>query len=590
MGFPFEKALHCDIQDDEPQLISSQLDVTQHGVHQIVSLFQDGAGRIMVVGMEHGGNTLKLLRFHENGDLDASFNNGQVVEDSMISDTFHFMPTITSSGTDGFWIYSQSSLRRYSSDGRIDPRFQQAPATLAMGGDPVGTLPMADGRAYVWGYDQEVFKLYRLSLDGAVDPSFDPQIDPEEGLGQFLAQPDGKLLWASEKAVRRLLDNGRADPAFTPYLPDSNSEDETSNLRVQTDQFGRIYIIASSQTASDNQELVRLNPDGTREAAYPNLKEYGGIGKTFVSALGEVTLQGVGKKIIVSPDGQVSHRASFVGSPDVATLCSGRLAYFSFPRCAGCGNALVHFFIETPDRKGEGELAVFVRGDWPWPQLLAVNDTSLWYSFSGNLFRAVANPAPSIRPASRWTITSSLRGQLSYRRSGDLSRPASVDCRFTLQGPEGAASSFVRTLEFEPGQAEARLDVLDLPDAQRQGHREYALQLRSEGGEFDPVESAHWVLVDPRSIGVDGLALIPLHSIRGAGVLVAAGPTPSTGGPGIEAAFRLSSWVPFLPAQRREDEGAHGFWLEDPDRLRVLVAEWITFGNPDATFFRSIHP
>ncbi|MFM9954303.1 MAG: immunoglobulin domain-containing protein [Opitutaceae bacterium] len=178
----------------------------------------------------------------------------------------------------------------------VDPSF--AP-TLIMTGGVTAAVEQPDGKVIIGGSQFFVtpgvspFTLARLSVDGSLDPTFNPGVGLNAGgtVSQLLLQPDGRMLVAgafqsinglARLNLARLNADGSVDPAFTPAF--GATEALKGNIALQSD--GKILVLNGTQ-------LLRISSDGSIDP------EFNGPGGTFPIS---IWAQLGGEKIIGGAD------------------------------------------------------------------------------------------------------------------------------------------------------------------------------------------------------------------------------------------------------------------------------------------------
>jgi uncharacterized delta-60 repeat protein len=155
-----------------------------------------------------------------------------------------------------------------------------------------------DGRLLIGGQFSKVHgitrhSIARLNTDGSLDPSFDPGVGPDYGIGGMILQPDGKIIifkmfktvsGAQRPGIARLNGNGSLDSSFHPGrvisvdgLDDGNGnatgQGTIDSAVLQAD--GKIvvtgnffYIITGPGTNVARSCVARFNNDGTFDPSY----------------------------------------------------------------------------------------------------------------------------------------------------------------------------------------------------------------------------------------------------------------------------------------------------------------------------------
>ena len=141
---------------------------------------------------------------------------------------------------------------------------------------PSAILPLPDGRLLVAAAQdfvvagQSQFGLARLNSDGSVDSTFRADVDPYDGVSQFLLQPDGKVVivgWftihrSTRPGPPRLNPDGSRDATFAPDTGDYY--DGKMPLVLLSD--GRFLHFEISSTGVT---VLRLTTTGALDATFP---------------------------------------------------------------------------------------------------------------------------------------------------------------------------------------------------------------------------------------------------------------------------------------------------------------------------------
>jgi uncharacterized delta-60 repeat protein len=154
-------------------------------------------------------------------------------------------------------------LVRLDRSGNLDAAFHPAlPANPIRGVDLA--LQINDWILFSFASGQQ-FPQERLTLNGGLDPAF-----PQQNLGpRFEMRSDDKIVTIGyDNVVRRLLSDGKLDPAFSPTQIKfgGNQFDSPVGFAIQPD--GKIVAIGNGNSMAGihsnpvNAAVVRLNPDG----------------------------------------------------------------------------------------------------------------------------------------------------------------------------------------------------------------------------------------------------------------------------------------------------------------------------------------
>lgn len=259
-------------------------------------------GKVVVAG-HTGFADFALARYNADGGLDSSFGAGGMVTtdfggfDQARAIGLQGDGKIVVAGNGGMNAFGLNSfaLARYSSDGSLDPTFDQdglliAPFAVNDGASALAIQP--DGKIVAAGFAQEFgpsidFALARFEADGTLDPNFDADGKVTTDFGGFdsasdlAIQSDGKLVAAgretsvfgvSDFALARYNADGSLDTSFdadgqvtTDFIGDL---DEAYGVAVQTD--GKIVAagITVLSVGGDAFGLARYNADGSLDANF----------------------------------------------------------------------------------------------------------------------------------------------------------------------------------------------------------------------------------------------------------------------------------------------------------------------------------
>ena len=269
--------------------------IGEHNFGYTVTVQPDG--KIIVAGQSfipQGGIQFALVRYNDDGSLDASFGTGGIVSTSFgdfdeagIS-TLLLQPDgkILAVGYSMLvFPFFNIALARYNRDGSLDPSFGVGGkvTTILEGGDSVATAAalQPDGRIVVAVHYLTLdsgadFALARYNGDGSLDPSFgengwiSTDLGGEDDLASaVLLQPDGKILLAGTSqldfALARYLAQGQGIDIGIDIKPASPTNHVNPNSR------GRIKVAILSTPELDaltmiDRDTVRFGRTGTEES------------------------------------------------------------------------------------------------------------------------------------------------------------------------------------------------------------------------------------------------------------------------------------------------------------------------------------
>jgi uncharacterized delta-60 repeat protein len=251
-------------------------------------------GRIVVVG--YSGSNFALVRYDQDGSLDASFGVEGKVTSGVIGRAF-----AVAIAPDGKIVVAGDLpasedyvLARFNPDGSLDPSFHvsgQLTTDIATGADLASNLVLQpDGAILVSGPHtnagditrEQHTGLARFLPDGSLDPSFGDGgklVLSDARVSDGLAlQSDGKIVLAgdfgpfatTELAVMRIHADGSTDTGFgdggRATVAVSTLGDQALAVAVQSD--GKILAAGTSNRVNPNFAVARFNPDGTLDPSF----------------------------------------------------------------------------------------------------------------------------------------------------------------------------------------------------------------------------------------------------------------------------------------------------------------------------------
>jgi uncharacterized delta-60 repeat protein len=245
-----------------------------YGTVTAMSLQDDGA---IILGTSGSGYGTNLIRLNPDRTRDVAFSTinfgGSPTSITIQSDK---KIIVTSLSTFTYGGFSVNRIIRLNADGTRDTSFNTGTGfNLSV----TGTKLQADGKIIVYGsftsYDGVAAnRIIRLNTDGSIDTSFVTGIgfspDPES----IDIQPDGKIMVVGSftsydgvavNRIIRLNTDGSRDTSFNPPLIGGNIGD------VKVQFYDNKIILAGIFTSVDTlslYNLIRLNPDGTRDTSF----------------------------------------------------------------------------------------------------------------------------------------------------------------------------------------------------------------------------------------------------------------------------------------------------------------------------------
>jgi uncharacterized delta-60 repeat protein len=235
------------------------------------ALLRQPDGKLLVGGGANVGEGY-VLRFLADGQLDPDFANVQtggnvtcltlLPDGSMIAGGFFYNAAT-----------GRHNLVKLQPDGMVDHGFA---GDVQAAGVVWAVAAQSDGRVIVAGTFNSVngsprLGIARLRGDGNLDADFASGLAAAYGAYALAIQPDGRILVGAEQltdgsttgtGISRLETDGSFDPSF------AGSESGRAECFVIQPWNGQILAGGYFQTASGNELLIRLNPDGTRDNTF----------------------------------------------------------------------------------------------------------------------------------------------------------------------------------------------------------------------------------------------------------------------------------------------------------------------------------
>jgi hypothetical protein len=152
------------------------------------------------------------------------------------------------------------NVARLNLDGTVLAKFRSSIIT------PVQKVEAFDNaRALV----QTANRLYRLESDGIIDPSLVyPAIPELTTLYKFIVQPDGKIILGGNLRLFRLNANGSRDNTFNGDVGKDAVGGAGMDFDLDRSTGKIIYANWQSGGGVEKTELIRLNPNGSRDGSF----------------------------------------------------------------------------------------------------------------------------------------------------------------------------------------------------------------------------------------------------------------------------------------------------------------------------------
>ena len=364
----------------------------------IAALALQSDGKVIAgpVFNRHEGHAETLVRLNEDGSIDPAFNpqlegnNGAIrITRAVVQPDGRILVSGSFASVNGV---ARRNLARLHADGSLDQTFSPV-RTGSFALLPNGQLIVASDT------------FYRLHNDGSLDPSFNAQMAPGEsgysGIGPFLLQADGKIVYTQRldfygtDAVRRLNANGSIDPVFkVAYgqfvflsLIQTDGKIVAGSRRLLPDgthdeTFKARDLDFSAMGQQSDGKLLSVGRFYTAPYGIRRILNDGSIDSTFAVDAGG--LMGIGRAKIeraaLLPDGRIAVGGPFTHFNDV-------------PRR---GLALLHHDGTVDESFDAGELVTlqYIVGNSTIRGLVAQPDGKLLVTHSGGLVRL--NPDGSV--------------------------------------------------------------------------------------------------------------------------------------------------------------------------------------------------
>ncbi len=265
-------------------------------------------GKIVVGGSvetgteESSGSDYALVRYDEDGELDASFSGDglqttnfvigyQGISDIALQDDGKIVATGDTIPWEGTWGIG---VVRYNESGELDPSFDDDGLQVVDLGTEAGAQSrdvaiQQDGRIVVagktdtWSFlDPSDFAIVRLTAGGELDVSFSgdgmqtTDFGGRDAANALLVDPAGRIVTAGEAhpsdlGVARYASDGALDGEFSgdgKTTADFPGYEDANDVLVQPD--GKIVVIGSNggDYGPGSVALVRYEPDGSLDPSF----------------------------------------------------------------------------------------------------------------------------------------------------------------------------------------------------------------------------------------------------------------------------------------------------------------------------------
>jgi uncharacterized delta-60 repeat protein len=231
----------------------------------------------------------RIARLNSNGNLDTAFtgNTGEGPNGTVNSIAIQSDGKIVLGGSFTQWDFAtvfatENFIARINPDGTRDTLFSSNVATganstvRAIAIQPDGKIVL--GGSFTSFNGTTANRIARLNSNGTLDTAFTTNTGTgaSSDVNSIAIQPDGKIVVGGSftsfngitaSRIARLNSNGTLDTDFTTNTG-TGASSQVNSLAIQSD--GKILLggIFASFNGTTANYLVRLNPDGTRDAAF----------------------------------------------------------------------------------------------------------------------------------------------------------------------------------------------------------------------------------------------------------------------------------------------------------------------------------
>jgi uncharacterized delta-60 repeat protein len=234
----------------------------QPSVHAVI---EQADGKVVVAG----DTTRVLKRFLANGAEDTSFSGHS---SNSLAYTFGIQSTgkyvcggvfTTVSGI------SQNRITRLNTNGSVDLTFNIGTGFSSI----VNVIRIQpDDKILVGGYSQQYSGftsngIIRLNPDGTIDSTFTSPLTLGQNVWDIMLYPDGKMLVAYGRFVRRLNSDGSFDSTFATQTLNTSGEAYALELEPVTNKVWVGGAFTTVNSVSQNG-LIKLNYDGTKDTSF----------------------------------------------------------------------------------------------------------------------------------------------------------------------------------------------------------------------------------------------------------------------------------------------------------------------------------
>ena len=282
----------------------------------VTSLVLQPDGKALIGGnftSVNGTSRNRIARLNANGSLDASFESGAQIDDSLdpaiesvvVQPDGKVLIAIENRLT-AFGTNPPIAFARLNANGTMDSGFNPAagPSVYAIALQPDGKVLAGKGQAY--GASDAIV---RVNANGSLDSTFNAQITPVPGSVDFgvdalLVQPDGKVLAGGfsifdvgedlyRPLIIRLHANGSPDTSFERFAGEEFDQTYLAAMALQPD--GKILMGGDFTVVKETSRngIARLHANGTLDGTFnPGSGANGLVDSVVVQLDGKILIGG----------------------------------------------------------------------------------------------------------------------------------------------------------------------------------------------------------------------------------------------------------------------------------------------------------
>lgn len=231
----------------------------------VQAVIEQADGKVVVAG----STSRVLKRFLANGAEDTSFSghaSNSLAYSFGIQSTGKYVCGGVFTTVSGI---SQNRITRLNTNGSVDLTFNIGTGFSSI----VNVIRIQpDDKILVGGYSQQYSGftsngIIRLNPDGTIDSTFTSPLTLGQNVWDIMLYPDGKILVAYGRFVRRLNSDGSFDGTFATQTLNTNGEAYALELEPVTNKVWVGGAFTTVNSVSQNG-LIKLNYDGTKDTSF----------------------------------------------------------------------------------------------------------------------------------------------------------------------------------------------------------------------------------------------------------------------------------------------------------------------------------